>query len=297
MCPLNEDTQPVKTQAVRVAPPAASKDPAGGVLGHLVSVYQPQPLDPVIQWTWLLGGALVSMGLLGYGAYLAFSSYVRFGPVPAIAWSGPWFTVGGIAFLFWLAGSLYGYSKKQPVVWLYALGLCIEKRNPLILTWEQIDGIASGSVLQAGWPRGIRVVRYSASLFLAKGSPVHLYGSSDGRAGIPNLPELVRRIKANLYPCLQSELARMFRSGLPLYFGPIAIDQAGLKLHPQVSLPGTRSVPWGNVKQISVQSGFFLVELTHPPGRHKTRKAYRIAVAKIPNLELLLKIIDQGVKY
>lgn len=296
MCPLDEDTQPIKTIPTQVAPPTAFKDPAGGALGHIVSVYRPRRVNPIIPWIWLSSGALVSVGLLGYGAYLAFWSHSRFGPVPAIAWSGPWLIFGGVALLFWLMVSLYSYSRIQPVIWLYELGLCIEKGRPRNLLWEQIDGIASGTVVQFPWTGGTRIVRYSASLFPAKGSPVLLYGASDGKNGIPNLPELVRRIKANLFPGLQSELARMFRSGLPLSFGLVGIDQAGLKLLPRIPLTGTRSVSWGNVKQISVQSGFLLVELIHPRNPFKTGRTYRLPVAKIPNLELLIKIINQNVQ-
>jgi hypothetical protein len=296
LCPLDEDTQPVKILPTQVAPLTAFKDPAGGALGQLVSVYRPRPVNPIVPWIWLSLGALVSVGLLGYGAYLASWSHSRFGPVPAVTWSGPWLLFGSIVFLFWLTVSLYSYSRIQPVIWLYELGLCIEKGRLRNLLWEQIDGIASGTVVQFPWPGGTGIVRYSASLFPAKGSPVLLYGSSDGKSGIPNLPELVRRIKVNLFPSLQSELARMFRSGLPLSFGPIGIDQMGLKLPPLVPLTGTRSVPWRNVKQITIQSGFLLVELNYPQNYIITGRSYRLPVAKIPNLELMLKIIDQSVQ-
>jgi hypothetical protein len=297
LCPLSEDTQPIKTQPVRVAPPAESPDAAGGVLGHLVSVYRPKGLKPVAQWAWLLGVALVGLGFIGYGGYLAASSYARYGPVLAIAWSGRWFIIGLVILLICLVGSLYIHSKNQPVVRLFSQGLYIEKRNPLILPWEQISGIASGTVIQTGWSRGNRLVRHTAKMYPAKGRPVVLHGSSDGSSGIAELPELVQRVKANLYPYLHSELSRMFRLGLPLYFGSVEIDQTGLKFQRNIPFIGTRSVPWENVKHISVQSGFLLVELSYQNNHGKIEKPYKLPVARIPNLELLLKIIDQNVQY
>jgi hypothetical protein len=296
LCPLSEDTQPVKTQPVQVAPPAGSFDAAGGVLGHLISVYQPKGRHPAFQWLWLLGGFLGSVGFVGYGGYLAVSSYARYGPVLAISWSGRWFIIGGIIFLICLVGGLYNFSRNQPVVRLHAQGLYIDKRNPLIMPWEQINGIASGIIVKTGWSRENRLVRYSAIIYPTKGRPVYLHGSNNGGRGIPALAELVQQVKANLYPYLHAELSRMFRSGLPLYFGPVAIDHTGFKFQHNTPLPGTRSVPWEKVKHISVQSGFFLVELTDQINRDKTGKTIRLPVAKIPNLELMLKIIDQYVQ-
>jgi hypothetical protein len=239
----------------------------------------------------------MSLGLLSYGGYLAVSNYTRFGLVAAVAWSGIWFISGGLLLLLWLVGSLVGYSRNQPVVRLYAQGLYIEKVNPLVLHWEEIDGIASGALAQTGFLGRTPSVRYRASLYPARGRPVYLYSSRSGTSGLADLPELVRRIKAHLYPSLRSELVRMFRSGLPLYFGPIIVDQTGLCLRRKVPLSGTLYVPWGNVKHITIQSGYFLVELDQQRIHRGIPETYRLPVTQIPNLELLLKIIDQGVSH
>jgi hypothetical protein len=296
LCPLSEDTQPVKTQPVQVAPPTYLSDPAGSALGHLISVYRPRPINQALKWAWLLGGAFLCLWLMGYGGYLALSSFASFGPIPAIAWGGSWMAAGAVAMVFWILGSLYVTSRKQPIIRLHARGLSIEKGKPVILAWEQIDGIAYGMMTRIGRLRRADTVRYQACLYPAKGRPIYLHGTSDGKIGIPGLQELVKRVKANLYPELQLELGRMLRSGLPLNFGPVGIDQTGLKLHRFLPLTGTRSVPWRNVKRITVQSGYFLVELDHRLNRNNVSLTYKLPVAKIPNLELLLKIIDQGIQ-
>jgi len=293
--PLSEDTQPVNTHPVQVMSPLAINDPAGGTLGHLLSVYRPRPLNQIILWIWFVGGVIISSGMLGYGGYLAISKSAVFGPVPAVYWSSPWFAAGGIILLLCLVGILLGSSKKQPSVRLYVQGLCIEKRKKLVLTWDQIDGIASGAYSQSDLLRMTRTLCYKASIFPVKGRPVHLRSSSDGMKGIANLQELVKRVKEYLYPTMQSELTRMFRSGLPLFFGPVEISQEGIKLRRHIPLTGMYSVPWRNVKRITVLSGYFLVELEHQTTRARGLPAYRQPVTRIPNLELLLKIIDQGV--
>ena len=296
MCPLSGDTQPVKTQPVRVVPPLASNEPATGALGRLIAVYKPRPPNQLIQWSWWVGGAVMSLGFLGYGIYQAFANQARFGVIPAVTRSAGWFVAGSILVVVWLSGILYGNYRRQPVVRLHTQGLYIEARQPMLLYWEQIDGIASGALRRPGWFNGIDVFDHLVYLYPAKGRRVRLYGSSDGKRGIPELPELTRGIKAYLYPGLHPELLRMIRSGLPLNFGPVTIDEKKLHLRSKISLVGSRQIAWSNVKRITVQSGYFLVESDHWPRRGTTHPTYRLAVAQIPNLELLLKIIDQGIE-
>jgi hypothetical protein len=296
LCPLNQDTQPIKTQPVRVTLPVALRDPTTDSLGNLISVYRPRPISQIIRWTWLIGGALVCLGLFAFGGYLVISNYSKFGPVPATVWSGPWLVAGGFALLFWILGILRRHLRAQPVIRLYANGLCIENRKPLFLPWEKIDGIASGVSAQTGWLRKSPAISHQATLYPVNGRPLHLHGSKDGKRGMADLPQLVQRIKANLYPSLQSELTRMFRSGLPLTFGPVTIHKSGIQLRHNNPLIGTRNVTWRNVKRVTVQNGYFLVEWVNPSGRGRIQKTYRMLVVEIPNLELLLKIIDQGVQ-
>lgn len=296
MCPRSGDTQPVKTQPVRVVPSAVSDEPARGALGHLIAVYRPHPPSQVMQWTWLVGGAVTVLSFLGYGIFQAFSNQARFGVIPAVTRSAGWITAGTILMLVWLLVILYCIYKRQPTIRLYAQGLYIEARQPMLLHWEQIDGIASGARKRRDWFNGKEELCYSAFLSPTQGRSIHLHGSSDGKRGIPELPELIRRIKANLYPGLYPELLRMFRSGLPLNFGLVAIDKRGLQLRSKIPLVSPRQITWQNVKRITVQSGYFLVESDHRPRRGYAHPTYRLAVAQIPNLELLLKIIDQGIE-
>jgi hypothetical protein len=286
-CILAGDTQPVKTQPVRVAPVPPSL-PLNGELGRLVYAYRPVPQNKMFTWVWGFGGAVLSLAPLSYGGYVAFINYDKFGPVAALSRSMPLFVLGGSMLLIWLAIGMLGRARIQPGIRLHANGLFIEGRRKQSLTWDEIDGIAQGVTAPVRMNSGD--VHYQVTVFPNKGRPVHLYGSGDGKRGIPYLPELVSRIKASLYPTLQLELARMFRAGLPLRFGPVRIDRQGLKLRRQNPFPGMLSVPWGHVKHITVQSGYFLVESSD------RRKLYQLPVSKIPNLEILLKIIDQDVQ-
>jgi hypothetical protein len=306
LCPLSEetqplkpvspvatrDTQPVKTQPVRTAP-VYDSDPSDPELGRLIFAYRPRPSHPAFLWAWGLGGAMISLAPIGYGGYQAFAIYQKFGPVPALSRSAPWLILGGTLLLAWLAISLYRWARAMPGIRLHANGLFIEGRRERSLVWDQIDGIAHGVMAPelGSLSSHPRKLRYQVILYPNKGRPVHLRGSGDGKSGLPELPELVSRVKASLYPALQPELARMFRSGVPLFFGPVRIDRDGIRLRRSRSVPGTLSVPWRHVKRITIHSGYFLVELGDRRGRH------RLPVSQIPNLEILLKIIDQGVHH
>jgi hypothetical protein len=281
------ETQPVKTRSVRISP-GTSTQPDEAVLGRLIYAYRPAPESKLLKWGIGLGGAAFGLVTSGYAGYVAYSIYQKFGLVAAISRSTPWFILGGSVLLLWLAIGVFLWVRAQPGVRLHANGLFIEDRRKQSLTWEQIDGIAQG--VYASDQMKPRDIRYQLRIFPNKGRSVHLHGSGDGKRGIPYLSELASRIKSSLYPVLQVELARMYRGGLPLRFGPVQIDRQGLKIPRRSPFPGTLSVPWEQVKQITVQSGYFLVESF---GR---RKPYRLPVSRIPNLEILLKIIDQSVQ-
>ena len=285
--PSPGDTQPVKTQPVH-AVPVHHSSPFDPELGRLIFAYRTPPPSKAFKWAWGLGGSLLSLSAIGFGVYLAFTTYEKYGPVPALARSAPWL-ISGFAVLFtWVSIGLLRWARTQPGIRLHANGLFIEGRRNQSLTWDQIDGISQG--VTAPDRLRPREMRYQVHLFPSKGRPVHLHGSGDGTRGMPYLPELASRVKASLYPNLQVELARMFREGVPLRFGPLRIDREGLQARRWGPVPGTFSVHWRHVKRITVQSGYFLVESID------RRSPYRLPVSKIPNLEILLKIIDQGVQ-
>jgi hypothetical protein len=284
---LQGDTQPVRTQPVRITP-AISASTSDPVLGRLIFAYRPPRERNTFKWIWGVGGPALSLAALSYGGYLGLTTYERFGPVPALSKSIPWFLLGVVILFTWIIIIILRWVRTQPGVRLYANGLFIESPRNRSLTWGQIDGIAQG-ITACGRFRPDDL-GYRASLYPCEGRPIHLHGSGDGKAGMPNLPELVSRIKAGLYPTLQVELARMFREGLPLRFGPVRIDKECLKVSRRGPVPGTLSVPWERMNRITVQSGNFLVESSDH------RRPIRLPVSEIPNLELLLKIIDQCVQ-
>ena len=107
---------------MRVVPSVVSNEPATGAPGRLIAVYKPRKPNQLFQWSWWVGGAVTSLGFLGYGTYQALAYQARFGVIPAVTRSAGWFVAGCFLVFAWLSGILYGHYRRQPVVRLHAHG-------------------------------------------------------------------------------------------------------------------------------------------------------------------------------
>jgi hypothetical protein len=278
------DTAPVATAPAqpRQAKKKIRQDPE---LATLIAVYR-KPSRGL--WSLLIPGFLGVLAPAGYGLWRADYAYTHFGPVAAGQWSRPWFLLAAAALgAFILLAIVRSLSARQAVA-VFQKGLFLRRglfRSQKLL-WEQIAGIAAESV-QEHFLRLPLKIHHQALLYPTLGKPIRL------PANLENLPELVSRIKASLYPRLLPKLIENFRAGQWLYFGPLAIQQQSLHLGPpRIRLSETAArkglIPWSRIKHLTIRSGSLMVELhDHAP--------YRIPVAKIPNLELLLQIVQQEV--
>jgi hypothetical protein len=103
------------------------------------------------------------------------------------------------------------------------------------------------------------------------------------------MPGLIARIKARLYPGLLARSRQAFLSGSQLIFGPLTIQRQGLSLDLKKRREQTsETIPWSQVVHVDVQGGRLLIELDSLP-------IQSIPVSKIPNLEIMLDLIHQGV--
>lgn len=245
-----------------------------------IAVYRYRPFHRGEGFVLIILGLLSVLIPLFYGLNRYTYAYTQFGPAAAGAWSRPWYVLAVAALLVLVALTLYRLLQARRFVAVFKKGLQINLRTATIMRWEQIAGVA----FQASQRHflGIPVnTRYHAVLYPGSGQPVQLPG------GIENLPELVSQIKAHLYPRLKPEMETSFQAGKWLYFGPIAIQQTALKFTTRARR-AQRSIPWSLVDQLRIQSGYLVVELKNSPRQ-------RLPVSQIPNLEILLDIIQSGV--
>jgi hypothetical protein len=245
-----------------------------------VAVYRYRPFNRYDLFTLVIPGALSVLVPLFYGLDRANYAARNFGPVAVGSWSRPWYVLALLALLVFLSLAFYRLVQARHFVAVYKKGLQIQLGRARIYRWEEIAGVAF-MTSKRHFLRLTLQTRYYAVLYPGAGRPVELPG------GIQNIPELVSNIKAHLYPRLAPEMQTNFQAGKWLYFGPVGIQQTAIKLG-RGSRPPQRSIPWSGVDRLSVKSGYLVVELKDGPRR-------RLPVSQIPNLEILLDIIQSGV--
>jgi hypothetical protein len=243
----------------------------------------------------LLPGLLGVLAPLAYGIWRMDYAYAKHGPIAAASWSRPWFQLATLALVVFGILALYRLLLARRFVSVHKMGVRL-RLNPFQtrqMRWEQIAGI-SNTILQDHF-LGVRLrTRQKALLFPGTGNALTL------REDLENLPELISRLKASLYPRLLPGLKTSFEAGKWLYFGPIAINKQGMRIkrnrtrnwQPESNQPAGNSqaiFTWNRIEHLTVHSGELVVEL-------RDQSPKRIQVSRIPNLELLLQIIQQGVK-
>lgn len=276
-------------QAIRSDRTSTAKKPAPKEnLGTLTAEYRHNEVAGWFTFTLVLGAAgIVSPAMYGFQRYqYAFSN---FGPVAAQHWSRIWFllaTLAGIVFILLL---ILRARRSRLIAVVYRRGLLLKTGfgTARTLTWRQIAGIAASTTHEHffGIPLGIH---QSVILYPVLGRPIRLPGD------LERLPELAARIKASLYRRLAPDLRIAFEAGQWLFFGPVAIQKNALQLQrPWLFGHGKQVFPWKQIDQITIQEGFLIIKWADSPSR---RKFSRILVSQIPNVELLVQIIQQGVK-
>lgn len=243
----------------------------------------------------ILPGLLAVLAPLAYGYWLLNYIYTKHGPVAAVFRSRIWFQLAILALLVFVILAAYRLIQARRFVSVHKMGVQLRLRpfySQQIL-WREINGISNS--VQEDHFLGIHLrTRQSATLFPSSGKPLIL------GENLEKLPELVSRLKASLYPRLLPSLKADFEAGKWLYFGPIAISHQGMHFYKNHRrTPANRSkrlkggnqnvVLWAQIKRLTVHSGDLVVEL-------RDQSPKRIPVSRIPNLELLLQIIQQEVK-
>jgi Family of unknown function (DUF6585) len=256
--------------------PAAKREKS---LGSQIALHRNRPFSGRGLWWSLLAGGLAVLAPLAYGFYRAQYAYAKYGPVAARFWSRPWYLLAGVAlFLLVILLVLRARSSRRYVA-VHQNGLRIHLSRRQQYTWGQISGIASGALETRLLGKTLRT-SYWAEIFPMADKPIRLDNSLEG------LPELLTRIKANLYPRLMPAMRQAFQEGKRLYFGPFSVSKEELRL--EAKEPPWRTVPWEQVEAVSVEAGMLEIKT-------KDSDKIRLPVARVPNLELLLQIIQTGV--
>ncbi len=96
--------------------------------------------------------------------------------------------------------------------------------------------------------------------------------------------ELAEAVQKNVFPRLYESAAQQYNEGKPLSFGPVVISRFGLHV-------GKDSLPWGEIGEVCLRKG----ELKVSRKEGDRSDATKVRVPSIPNLRVLLALIDQVV--
>ncbi len=245
-------------------------------LGPVLHVYRDRPFRWLDLFMLFIPASLAVIAPLLYGLKRDIYARSYYGPVAAQTWSWPWYALATVALIPLLLLALGRVRKSRRWVELHKNGLKISWTGNSLRTllWNQILGISCSSSEVTFLGRTNRR-RHQLTLHLVKGKLIHIDDH------IRDLPELIDRIKAKIYPQLLPKMRTAFNKGETLNFGPVIIHQNAIKVREQQIL-------WNQVTRLNVESGKLIVESL-------SRHPIRIPTRKIPNVELLIQVLQEGV--
>ncbi|MCI0519029.1 MAG: hypothetical protein L0Z70_02085 [Chloroflexi bacterium] len=249
-------------------------------LGPLIALYRYRPLGRAEWLTLIAPGTVAVLSPLFYGLYRSRYAYAQFGPAAAYAWAQPWYLVSLAALLVFAIACFARLRQSQHFIAVHKHGVYFSLSRSQRLTWNQISGVAAHTVHHhfLGVSLGDS---YRGVIFPTVGKPIPLAG------GIANLPELLSRLKARLYPRLLPELRSRWLAGEWLFFGPLAVQRQALRLYRR-GRKSPHTFPWSQVNRLDVHDGQLVVEFFDRP-------RLKLPVYTIPNIEILLQLVRLGV--
>ncbi len=261
-------------------------------LGELVKYFPGRRLKPKDLW-WILLGLLVWIAPLAYAGWLFQGYRLENGLLAAYYWVQPYIMMAYLAFLILFSYLSYRFWSGNRFVGVYQNGLRWRLKGIKIhsMLWCEVEGIACATTERMFFRKAIRDER-QAILYRTNKTILAL----DER--IEDFTGLIEAIKSLYYPTILPNLMTSFQNGQQVQFGPIAIQKScfyvaraipNADFSERVYQPkGMQALPWTELNGLTVTSGFLMVK----SGSSRTRK---IPVSQIPNFEILLKIVEQGV--
>ena len=243
-------------------------------LGKLVAIHRRRRLGWIGFGAFVLMGAAIVLAPLFYGFYRYYYGYTQHGPVAASAWSRSWYLITLLGLVIFAILILNNLKKSRQSVAIYTKGMRIRANNTLSIPWVRVHGLSYSTVQPYFLSSALRP-RAQAYLFLEDGSFIRL----DHR--IEKFDLLVDRIRKILHPILNARIQEHYNNGKWVEFGSVMVNLTGAKIN-------HRDIPWQDIHRMSIKAGSLVVELAN-------QTAISIPIVKIPNLELMLQIVQAGI--
>lgn len=243
-------------------------------LGKLQAIYHDRQFKWSDLFTLFLPGLAAWISPLIYGFYLVEDTYYHFGPAMIIPRSYGWFILSFIAFLIFLGLLFYRLILARSYIALFQHGLIIANFRKNRFTWDQISAIKTSIQAKNIFNRKNKPI-YQCTISFKNRKPFHI------RSSIQSIDELITRIKSQVYPHRLKELQNSYALGNSLHFGQVTIKDEGLEFKRHTYL-------WNDIRRITIHGGKLVIEFAK-------LHTLKIPVGDIPNIELLLEIIQKSV--
>ncbi len=248
-------------------------------LGEALEIF---PLRKLHRWAALILAVISlagSIGVLVYGMYLADISWQRYGAAvvgETLFW--PLVFAAGL-FLLSIVFAWITYANWGKAIALYQNGFAYNHPGGL-QSWRWKD-VAS-----------LRMAVTRHDLFGINTGATHVY-SVENRNGsrfvlndsLCRVEELARVIEEKTFLSLFEQAAQQYNAGQTLTFGPVLVNKTGIQIN-------KKNYAWGEIQPVTVRRGYL----------HIARKegglfsGAKTALASIPNLRVLLSIINQVIR-
>jgi hypothetical protein len=188
------------------------------------------------------------------------------------AWGQRWFIAAAWAAvpLVFLTARAVWFAQREVLV--TPAGIVVYGIGEKTFAWKNIEGIAVEDNRYHLLGITLRT-RNRVRLYPTTGTPIRF----DDR--YKDLPGLTETIKRNLCPVILPTYRALLHEGQWIYFGL-------LRFNPTTLDTGKRTIPWEEIESLRVHNG--VLNIAQRDGR-----AVKIPTAKIPNVELLLQLVEE----
>jgi hypothetical protein len=201
-------------------------------------------------------------------------AYSSFGPAAVPGWgreelaqAGLLFLVALLIFILLIARRKYGLIVSKEGMTFYRPFFA-----EVFVSWVSIEGIAFA---QDQFTLKSNQRDNRAAIWLNDSQRVSL----NKYAHPGDIPNVVTRIKAELYPQLEIRLRNLLLAGQEVSFGPVTLNVNGLKCRNKLFC-------WDQINQVALEKGSIALILSD-------RKSLRFNIFQIPNLEILVLLVRE----